>query len=88
MGEPTEVVTFNQNANKEARVRSNAPALMRLFMMPENWVDKYPAFADSLLSFRRMFRANNFDDGPDALTMAYEHSGLAMEDDDVAFDIA
>ena len=36
--------------------------------MPADWTTRWPEFAADIRSFKRLFRANAHDDGPDALT--------------------
>ena len=71
-----EILTMHQSSNKESRVITNASNVMRLFMMPVNWLSKWPVFGEALMGFRRLFQANDFDDAPDTITGCYEHSGI------------
>ena len=59
---------FCQSANKEARILSNASAVLRNICMPVDWVARWPEFAHDLLSYRRIFRTNRWHDAPDVLT--------------------
>ena len=70
-----------QTKNKESRILTAAPGVMAVTLMPQGWAGKFPAFAGDLLGFRRLFKANTRDDAPDALTGAYEHSGLTGEEE-------
>lgn len=78
----------NQRKNKEARVITNAAAIQRVFLMPEGWVGKFPEFTTQLLTFKKNFAANDFDDAPDALTGAYERSGIIDECDEDSVGVA
>lgn len=59
---------FCQTANKEARILSNASAVIRNIRMPSDWVERWPEFAHDVLSYRRTFRANRWHDAADVLT--------------------
>lgn len=82
-GETTEINTFTQRGNKESRIITNASNIMRVFLMPHGWISKYPVFAEAINGFRKIFKSNTHDDGPDTLTMAYEYSGLCEEGDGI-----
>ena len=59
---------FHQSANKEARILSNAPAVLTRIMMPEGWNLRWDKLYGDLATFRRTVRANRHDDAPDVLT--------------------
>ncbi len=59
---------FHQNANKEARILSNASAVLRNVSMPVDWKQRWPDFAHHLTTYLRRFRANRWHDAPDVLT--------------------
>lgn len=59
---------FHQRENKEARILTNATLVTERIRMPEDWRLRWPEFAAEVCSFRRVFRTNAHDDGPDALT--------------------
>lgn len=59
---------FHQSHSKEARILTNATAVNRRVVMPQDWQIRWPEFANDLTTFRRLFRANAHDDAPDALT--------------------
>ena len=59
---------FHQSHNKEARILSNAPAVLTQIVMPEGWHLRWSEFYGDLVTFRRLFRANRHDDAPDVLT--------------------
>lgn len=60
---------FYQKHNKEARIVSNAGAVNRRWYFPADWVSKWPQFYDQVTKFKRDFKANSHDDGPDCLTL-------------------
>ncbi|MEG0601724.1 MAG: phage terminase large subunit [Mucinivorans sp.] len=66
------IETFHQSQNKEARVISNATQVMRSVVMPHDWRERFPAFSQAVLGFRRTWRANAHDDAVDALTGVVE----------------
>jgi len=73
---------FHQSGNKESRIITNAPACMRYILFPENWTTMWPEFSRDLLRFRKNFKSNKHNDGPDALTGVLEYSGLLTEVND------
>ncbi len=63
---------FHQNANKEARIVTNAPLVNQHVIMPYGWERRYPAVYRHVTEFLRRFQANAHDDIEDALTGVYE----------------
>lgn len=63
---------FHQNANKEARIVTNAPLVNQHVIMPYGWERRYPAVYRHVTEFLRRFQANAHDDIEDALTGIYE----------------
>ena len=59
---------FHQSAGKEARIVSNAAAVLRHTVMPLDWHERWSLFARHLTGYLRRYRANRFHDAPDALT--------------------
>ena len=59
---------FHQSHNKEARILSNAPAVLNRIAMPAGWQIRWHVLYGDLVTFRRLFRANRRDDAPDVLT--------------------
>lgn len=59
---------FHQTGNKESRILTYGPTVERLVRFPSDWRVRWPEFAADVCAFRRVFRANAHDDGPDALT--------------------
>jgi predicted phage terminase large subunit-like protein len=80
-GRGVNVSPFHQSANKEARILTNASEVKRCILFPRGWVTKWPVFAEDVLSFRTLFKANDFDDGPDTLTLMIERSELGEEEE-------
>jgi predicted phage terminase large subunit-like protein len=69
----TNIQWFHQTQNKQARIFSNSASVMAKVYYPENWLDKFPEFADSLLRYQKEGK-NAHDDAPDALTGVYENN--------------
>jgi predicted phage terminase large subunit-like protein len=77
----TTINAFHQGGNKESRCRTNAGTVMRLVLMPSNWMNIWPLFSKHIRAFKRLFKSNAFDDCSDCLTGVVEKSGLSEEDD-------
>ena len=63
---------FHQSQNKEARIFSNSASVMANVYYPENWIDKFPEFAEAMMRYQRESK-NLHDDAPDAITGVYEN---------------
>ena len=63
---------FHQSQNKEARIFSNSASVMANIYYPENWIDKFPEFAEAMMRYQREGK-NLHDDAPDAVTGVYEN---------------
>lgn len=63
---------FHQAGNKESRILTYAPTVERMIRFPADWRRRWPELAAEVEGFRRTFRANAHDDGPDALTGVVE----------------
>lgn len=63
---------FHQSNNKEARIFSNSATVNRLAVMPKDWFLRWPEFYNALTKYKKLFKANKFDDGPDAITGVVE----------------
>lgn len=63
---------FHQSQNKEARIFSNSASVMANVYYPENWIDKFPEFAEAMMRYQREGK-NLHDDAPDAITGVYEN---------------
>ncbi|MDR2936044.1 MAG: phage terminase large subunit [Rikenellaceae bacterium] len=68
MARVTKVEWFHQGANKESRILTNAPTVLRHVMMPADWRGRWPDFAAHLCGYRRTFRLNRWHDAVDVLT--------------------
>ena len=68
---------YHQQLNKESKILTNAAECQRKILFPDNWKGKWPQFSKDLLYFKRKFRANKHDDGPDSLTEVLLHSGIS-----------
>lgn len=73
---PVAIKTFHQSENKEARIISNSAEVARIVLFPVLWKSKYPQFAKEIVSFKKFFQANQYDDGADTLTGVLETSGI------------
>ncbi len=82
-GGTTEIRPFHQSNNKESRIITNAATAMQIVMMPYGWINKHPYFARDVLDFKKLFKANEFDDAPDAITGCVEFSGLVNDEEDI-----
>ena len=69
-------ITFHQKENKEARIISNATLVNTKIIFPDDWATRWPRFYRDVTNFRRLFKANSHDDGPDTLTLAVEKAGF------------
>ena len=63
---------FHQSQNKEARIFSNSASVMANVYYPENWIDKFPEFAEAMMRYQREGK-NLHDDAPDCITGVYEN---------------
>ncbi len=71
-GKRVEIMTYHQGHSKEARILSNATAVMRRVRMPQDWQERWGRFATDLREFKLNFHSNLHDDAPDALTAIIE----------------
>jgi predicted phage terminase large subunit-like protein len=58
---------FHQSENKRARIISQSNYVMQHIYLPFNWQDRWPEFANAIISYQKEGK-NKHDDGPDALT--------------------
>lgn len=70
------VNVFSQTRNKEARIFSNSALVNRRLVFPEGWEQKYFEFYNHIRLYKKVFRANKNDDGPDTLTGIIEMSQI------------
>jgi predicted phage terminase large subunit-like protein len=68
----TNVQWFHQTQNKQARIFSNSASVMANVYYPENWLDRWAEFAESMLRYQKEGK-NAHDDAPDAITGVYEN---------------
>ena len=68
----TNVKTFTQTKNKEARILSNSASVTKNLLFPLNWKEKWPDFAADLMKYQREGK-NDHDDAPDCITGVYEN---------------
>jgi len=64
----TTVTWFHQGQNKEARILTNASQVVEKIRMPIDWKNRWPIFAQQLTNYKRIFRANKYDDAADCIT--------------------
>lgn len=66
------IITSNvQTANKEARIMASSAWCVNHIKMPHGWANKWPDFANQLLSYQSKGK-NEHDDAPDVLAGIYE----------------
>ena len=68
---------FTQNKNKEARIFSNSATVNKKITFPADWASRFSEFYDHLTRYKKNFRANKHDDGPDVLTGIIEKNQAA-----------
>lgn len=72
MGNSTTVFEpYTQTRNKEARILSNASAVMKNIYLPEQWNKMWPQFYKDMTEYQREGK-NLHDDAPDAMTAIAE----------------
>lgn len=59
---------FYQGQNKESRIYSNSATVKRQVVFPDDWHIRWPEFYKHITKYKKEFSANEFHDGPDALT--------------------
>lgn len=62
---------FHQSKNKKARILSESPTVMSKVLMPWNWQERWPTFAEQLYKYQKD-GDNEHDDVPDCLTGCVE----------------
>lgn len=75
-GVNSEIITFTQSKNKEARIITNSSEVSRRVLFPSNWDLLFPEFYEHITKFKKVFRANAHDDCADALTGVIESSQI------------
>lgn len=66
------VIDLNQRSNKESRILSESTWVMRNLLLPEDWMDRWPKFAEAMINYKRKGK-NEHDDAPDAMTGLAEY---------------
>lgn len=64
----TVVSWFHQSNNKEARIFSESASVNEQIVFPEDWHIRWPEFYQHITNYKKVFKENKFDDGPDVLT--------------------
>lgn len=59
---------FHQHGNKEARILTNAQAVVSRIYFPEDWKLRWERLHAHITTYKRLFRANRWHDAPDVLT--------------------
>ena len=72
----TKINWFHQSKNKQARILSNSTWVMDHIYFPKNWVDRWPEFAKTILTYQKEGKNKN-DDGPDTLSGIAEKNNNA-----------
>lgn len=67
----TAISWFHQSKNKEARIITNAANVQNMIYYPEDWEQRWPAFARHVKNFMASGK-NEHDDAEDAITMVIE----------------
>lgn len=68
---------FNQSQNKEARIFSNSATVNKKIVFPADWASRFREFYDHITRYKKNFKANKNDDGPDVLTGIIEKNQVA-----------
>ena len=63
-----EIDSFHQSGNKESRIYSNSASVQQCLIFPKDWSSRWPDFYIAMTRYKKMFKANKFDDGPDCCT--------------------
>lgn len=66
------ITWHHQSDNKESRIFSNSATVSKMILFPENWHSKWPEFYDHVTKYKKIFKANKYDDAPDVLTSIVE----------------
>lgn len=59
---------FFQSKNKESRIITNSSLVTQHIFMPEDWATRWPDFYNHVTYFKKVFRSNKQDGGPDVLS--------------------
>lgn len=72
------IESFRQSKNKETRIHSNASAVQKYLLFPENWENKFPEFYEAMATYQAQGK-NAHDDGPDTATGVVEKMGFGSK---------
>lgn len=64
---------FHQTQNKQARILTHAPEVMRRVAFPSDWEERWPEFYKDVTTYQRTGK-NAHDDAPDSLTGLVEYT--------------
>lgn len=70
---------FHQGKNKEARIISNSATVNSDIIFPKGWHIRFPELFDHLTGFKKMFKSNKQDGGPDVLTGIIEKNNYSSK---------
>ena len=70
----TVVDWFSQNKNKESRIHTNKAAVMKRIVFPDGWEIRFPEFYKHIINYKKLFKANKQDGGPDVLSGIIERN--------------
>ncbi|WP_417444630.1 phage terminase large subunit [Joostella sp.] len=73
------IIPFHQSGNKEARIFSNSASVNNEIVFPNDWHIRWPEFYKHVTKFKKVFKANKHDDGPDVLTGIIETENTESE---------
>ena len=65
---------FHQSKNKESRIITNSNLVNQHVYMPSDWAIRWPQFYEDLKYFKKVFKSNRQDGGPDVLTGIVERN--------------
>lgn len=65
---------FHQSANKESRIHTNKAAVNKRIVFPHDWQIRFPEFYDHITRYKKLFKANTQDGGPDVLSGIVERN--------------
>jgi predicted phage terminase large subunit-like protein len=66
------ITWFHQSKNKESRIITNAASVNRVILFPIGWQSKWATFYNHISSYKKVFKANKYDDAEDCITSIYE----------------
>jgi predicted phage terminase large subunit-like protein len=72
---------FNQGGNKESRILTNSAQVNRYIHFPVDWKNRFPVFYQHVTTYKKIYKANKFHDGPDVMTGIIEKEIIENFDD-------